>query len=43
MLLVVGYSEADELIVNELIAPLEERWKVVRIGPLASGALALAT
>ena len=41
LLLVAGYSEVDEVIVKQLIAPLEERWKVVRIGPTASGPLAL--
>lgn len=43
VLLVIGYSEADERIVQELIAPLEKRWTVVRIGPRASGELALET
>ena len=32
VLMVVGYSERDEQVVSEIIAPLEERWKVVRIG-----------
>jgi hypothetical protein len=41
VLLVVGYSERDEGIVDQLIAPLEDRWRVVRIGPSATGPLAL--
>jgi len=41
VLLVVGYSEADELIAERLIAPLEGRWKVVRVGRSASGPSAL--
>ena len=39
VLLIAGYSEQDETIVQELIAPLERRWQVVRIGPAAAGAL----
>lgn len=39
VLLIVGYSERDERIVQDLIAPLERRWRVVRIGPSASGEL----
>ena len=35
-LLVVGYSESDPTVVQELIAPLEERWRVTRVSPLAS-------
>ncbi|MFV1981166.1 MAG: hypothetical protein ACC655_08445, partial [Rhodothermia bacterium] len=41
-LLVVGYSESDKIIVDELIDPLERGWDVVRIGPSASGPLAVA-
>ena len=33
LLLVIGYSQGDEDIVQHLIQPLERRWKVVRIGP----------
>jgi hypothetical protein len=36
VLVVVGYSERDEQVVRELIAPLEDRWKVIRIGPDAT-------
>ena len=39
VLLIVGYSEQDETIVQDLISPLERRWQVVRIGPTASGPL----
>lgn len=41
LVLIAGYSEADELVVQQLIAPLERRWKVVRIGRAATGTLAL--
>lgn len=37
VLLIVGYSESDEEIVNNLIAPLAGRWRVVRVGPTARG------
>lgn len=40
-MLVVGYSESDEGIVDELIDPLAREWEVVRIGPAASGPLAV--
>ncbi|HVY95441.1 MAG TPA: hypothetical protein VHA54_00635 [Solirubrobacterales bacterium] len=36
VLVVVGYSERDEQVVGEMIAPLEERWNVIRIGPDAT-------
>jgi hypothetical protein len=36
-LLVVGYSESDALIVNEIIAPLDSAWRVTRIGPSVTG------
>jgi hypothetical protein len=41
VLLIAGYSERDEGIVNQLIAPLERRWRVVRVGPSADGPLSL--
>jgi hypothetical protein len=41
VLLIVGYSERDERIVQDLIAPLERRWRVVRIGPSATGEFAI--
>jgi hypothetical protein len=37
VLLIVGYSESDEEIVDKLIAPLSGRWRVVRVGPTARG------
>ena len=37
ILMVVGYSEADEAVVQQIVRPLEARWQVVRISPLASG------
>jgi hypothetical protein len=37
ILVIVGYSESDEVVVQRLIKPLESRWRVVRIGPTASG------
>jgi hypothetical protein len=36
-LMVIGYSEQDEIIVNDLIKPLSDRWRVIRIGPSAVG------
>ncbi len=36
-LLVVGYSERDEVIIDRLIGPLVERWRVIRVGPNAIG------
>ena len=41
VLLVIGYSERDETIVEKLIQPIEEKWRVVRIGPTAKGELAI--
>lgn len=35
--LVVGYSERDETIVERLLSPLSERWRVIRIRPDAAG------
>lgn len=43
LLVVVGYSERDEEVVRQLIRPLEDRWRVARIGPTALGDLAVAT
>ncbi|HEX5761537.1 MAG TPA: hypothetical protein VFY04_00245 [Solirubrobacterales bacterium] len=40
LLLVAGYSEGDEHVMREIIAPLEERWHVARVGPDAHGDLA---
>lgn len=36
-LLVVGYSESDQTIVDELVRPLDRRWRTIRVGPHAPG------
>ncbi len=36
-LLVVGYSENDRVVVDQLLAPLDDRWRVARIGPSVTG------
>ena len=36
-LLIIGYSERDDLIVERLIRPLVDRWRVFRISPTATG------
>lgn len=36
-LLIVGYSESDQVVVDEIIAPRDEGWRVTRIGPSVSG------
>lgn len=41
LLLIVGYSEADEWVAEHLTKPLSDRWLVSRIGPEAIGDLAL--
>lgn len=41
VLLVIGYSERDEAVVTQLIDPLEDRWRVVRIGPSVGGSWAV--
>src|ERR1019366_414797 len=38
VLVVIGYGERDEQVVNSLIRPLSEKWRVIRIGPQAGGA-----
>jgi hypothetical protein len=40
-LLIIGYSERDEGIVQQLIHPLEQRWRVIRVGPSATDELDL--
>lgn len=40
-LLVLGYSGSDAEVVNSLLAPLGERWPVVRVTPCATGEGAL--
>jgi hypothetical protein len=42
VLLVIGYSESDEEVVQSLIAPMAARWRVVRIGPSAKGEWSIA-
>src|SRR5699024_7383515 len=37
-LIIVGYSESDAKIVEELIAPFENRWKVYRVSPFSKNA-----
>ncbi|MFH0958824.1 MAG: hypothetical protein V1897_08995 [Pseudomonadota bacterium] len=37
VLLVIGYSEQDDVVVKKLVKPLDERWRVIRIGPQAVG------
>ncbi len=37
-LLVVGYSESDQVVVDELVRPLDQSWRTIRVGPHASGA-----
>jgi hypothetical protein len=32
-----GYSERDDLVVERLIRPLTDRWRVFRISPTATG------
>lgn len=37
VLLIVGYSERDETVVERLIEPISKRWRVYRISPSACG------
>lgn len=37
-LLVVGYSESDQVVVDELVRPLDQSWRTIRVGPHAAGA-----
>lgn len=41
ILIIVGYSESDEAVVDRLISPLSSKWRVARIGPSAAGELAV--
>ncbi|MFH8993343.1 hypothetical protein [Streptomyces sp. NPDC017940] len=41
VLLIVGYSESDEDVVTQLTGPAGQQWPVVRIGPSATGPLAV--
>lgn len=36
-LIVVGYSESDRAVVDNLITPLDKRWRTCRVGPNAAG------
>lgn len=36
-LLVVGYSESDQVVVDELVRPLDQSWRTIRVGPHATG------
>ena len=36
-LLIIGYSERDEVVVQRLIKPLADRWRVFRVSPNAVG------
>lgn len=36
-LLVVGYSESDQVVVDELMRPLDQSWRTIRVGPHATG------
>ena len=40
-LIIIGYSEQDEVIVNKIIAPNEKRWKIFRISPDAVGSTSI--
>ena len=40
-LLIIGYSERDENVVERLIQPLSDRWRVIRIGPGVQGELGI--
>lgn len=42
-LMVLGYSGSDAAVVESLLAPLEKRWPVVRVGPSATGDGAVAS
>jgi hypothetical protein len=35
-LVIVGYSESDAKIVEDLISPLEDKWKVYRVSPIST-------
>lgn len=36
-LLIVGYSSSDAVVVDELIRPLDNTWRTIRVGPSAQG------
>jgi hypothetical protein len=37
VLLIIGYSESDEEVVSKIIQPLSTQWRIIRIGPEATG------
>lgn len=37
-LIVVGYSESDQVVVDELVRPLDQSWRTIRVGPHTTGA-----
>ena len=41
LLLLIGYSESDEIVAQQLTRPLADRWSICRVGPTAAGDLAL--
>lgn len=41
-LLVIGYSERDQTVVEQLVQPLDASWRTIRIGPGAAGVHDLA-
>lgn len=36
-LMVVGYSEGDQVVVDQLLKPLDTSWRTIRVGPAATG------
>jgi hypothetical protein len=41
-LLVVGYSGNDAVVVDKLVGPLSDQWRVIRISPSSAGELSIA-
>jgi len=41
-LIIIGYSEQDEAIIEKIITPSEKKWKVFRISPNAKGPKSIA-
>lgn len=37
VLLIVGYSERDQVVVEQLVQPLDQSWRTIRVGPSATG------
>jgi hypothetical protein len=42
VLLIIGYSERDAAVVDQIISPLDDRWRVIRVGPAHGGPLDIA-